>query len=538
MIGISIEFTAGRYHSTPWGYHVNEGIPEWPPSSWRILRALISSWKRTAEDIPEEKVRGILNKLLHAPYYRLPRATIGHTRHYMPWNKKWNDQRDAAKVLIFDTFVAIAKDMPVEVYWPDADLTDEELKIFTRIAGNLPYLGRSESWCRIKVIENSDDKTLKNGVIVDNDDGAVTNSNPILDDYPPGENEELVRNLVPKKDIESAGELNEEHPLLIRTSVLRDKLKRIDPPSARWVKYTRPSDCFEPKFESSEEITYETMPTVVRFAIESSVLPPITKTIEITSTLRAACMSMCEDGSLSVFSGKDEEGNYLKEGHEHAHYIATDEDGDGKLDHLTIYAKNGFESAHQRVFYDMNRLYGFKNRPEISLVLLGMVEDIGDWPYSTGLLGPSKIWNSATPFILTRHPKLTRSGRWKTEALPVDVVVPEDLGRFPTEGHLLLEYGVTPDKEEMQKDGPVSQLLLSIDRRGLPTPSSVEPIPMYIHGDVKRRWLEFKRYRRRGNKPDIGNPYGFKVTFPEQVTGPITLGHSSHFGLGLLLADM
>ncbi len=31
MIEIAFRFTAGRYHATPWGRHVNEGVPEWPP---------------------------------------------------------------------------------------------------------------------------------------------------------------------------------------------------------------------------------------------------------------------------------------------------------------------------------------------------------------------------------------------------------------------------------------------------------------------------------------------------------------------------
>ena len=42
MPTLSIRFPAGRYHATPWGHHVNEGLIEWPPSPWRLLRALLS----------------------------------------------------------------------------------------------------------------------------------------------------------------------------------------------------------------------------------------------------------------------------------------------------------------------------------------------------------------------------------------------------------------------------------------------------------------------------------------------------------------
>ena len=54
MIIIEIGFLAGKFHATPWDRHVNEGIEEWPPSPWRILRALISTWHQKAkEDISE-----------------------------------------------------------------------------------------------------------------------------------------------------------------------------------------------------------------------------------------------------------------------------------------------------------------------------------------------------------------------------------------------------------------------------------------------------------------------------------------------------
>ena len=42
MPTLQLRFPGGRYHATPWGHHVNEGLIEWPPSPWRLLRALIA----------------------------------------------------------------------------------------------------------------------------------------------------------------------------------------------------------------------------------------------------------------------------------------------------------------------------------------------------------------------------------------------------------------------------------------------------------------------------------------------------------------
>ena len=538
MIGISVEFTAGRYHATPWGKHVNEGVPEWPPSSWRILRALVASWKRTADHLPEKKVRDILLKLLDPPYYHLPQATMAHTRHYMPWDKNWTSKRHAARTLIFNTFVAVAKDEPVNIYWPNSDLTDEETDILEELAQNLPYLGRSESWCRMSLIDDLGGYSLEEGVIVNGEGEEITNSNPMLGEKSPPGDKETQRVLIPEKDnISPKTKLDDDHPLLVRTSVLRDEMNQIDPPAAKWVQYTRPKDCFKPEFKDRAKESTKTTPIIARYALDCPSLPPITKTIELTSITRAACMSNVDEKGLSLFSGKNEDGDALKSGHEHAHYIASDEDGDGMLDHLTIYAERGFKEEHQKALNRLTKLYGFKNRSEISMVLLGTVEKAKEWPYETGLFGPSKTWRSATPYLLSRHPKKTRSGRWKTEELPIDIVIPEDIGRFSTESHLLLEYGVTPDLEKMQREGPIAQLLLSIERRGLPEPRSVEPLLDYNQEGVKRRWLEFKRYRQGGKKPASGTPYGFKINFDEKITGPLLLGHNSHFGLGSFVTE-
>src|SRR5262249_10629453 len=120
MLAISLRFTAGgRYHATAWGSHANEGVPEWPPSPWRLLRTLISTarWKSgaaTSDDLP--RLRGLIDGLAAAPppQYVLPVAAAAHTRHYMPL-------ADDSTTKVFDTFVQPAVDEPVLVLW-DATL--------------------------------------------------------------------------------------------------------------------------------------------------------------------------------------------------------------------------------------------------------------------------------------------------------------------------------------------------------------------------------------------------------------------------------
>jgi len=51
MLIIELAFLNGRFHATPWGRHVNEGAPEWPPSPYRLVRALYDTWKRNASKV-------------------------------------------------------------------------------------------------------------------------------------------------------------------------------------------------------------------------------------------------------------------------------------------------------------------------------------------------------------------------------------------------------------------------------------------------------------------------------------------------------
>src|SRR5580704_686109 len=88
MTVLELKFLAGRYHATPWGRHVNEGVVEWPPSPWRLLRALVAVWRRTCPEVPEPQVKRILAALAQPPRFSLPPNTVAHTRHYMPLGKK------------------------------------------------------------------------------------------------------------------------------------------------------------------------------------------------------------------------------------------------------------------------------------------------------------------------------------------------------------------------------------------------------------------------------------------------------------------
>lgn len=106
---------------------------------------------------------------------------------------------------------------------------------------------------------------------------------------------------------------------------------------------------------------------IARYALDSAVLPLVTETLPVAEFARWALMGIYgrnfpdADGSKGrspIFSGKSAIGQ-PREGHGHAYYLPTDEDGDGRLDHLTVMATDGFGAGELKALDCLREL---KNR--------------------------------------------------------------------------------------------------------------------------------------------------------------------------------
>ena len=149
-ISIALSFPSGRFHATAWGRHVNEAAPDWPPAPWRLLRALVAVWKRTLASDPlvNQYLPSALAKLTDPPLYKLPPATLAHTRHYLTQKVKGD-----AKNVVFDGFVAVSPAAEVGVRWPKAQLSPNEQEALERVLARLNYLGRAEAWCAARLCD-------------------------------------------------------------------------------------------------------------------------------------------------------------------------------------------------------------------------------------------------------------------------------------------------------------------------------------------------------------------------------------------------
>src|SRR5690606_31726285 len=115
---VGFTFHGGRYHATVWGSHVNEGTVEWPPSPWRLVRALIATGyeKLGWSQVPPVGRRLIEKLAAELPSYWLhPEVTTGHTRHYMPEGgvAKLDEKKgvwNRSTSLVIDAFVTLPYD--------------------------------------------------------------------------------------------------------------------------------------------------------------------------------------------------------------------------------------------------------------------------------------------------------------------------------------------------------------------------------------------------------------------------------------------
>jgi CRISPR-associated protein Csb2 len=141
---------------------------------------------------------------------------------------------------------------------------------------------------------------------------------------------------------------------------------------------------------------------------------------------------------------------------------------------------------------------------------LGEPEDFGGLNVERGespLLAKSRIWISRTPFVPTRHPKVTRAG------------VPKR------------------DTTGLQIGSPEHELRRLLRLAGFPEPVLVEPLAGTTLGGREVPWRDFLRRRAKGEgrRTADGRGYGFRIEFAEAVRGLVAARFRAHYGLGVFV---
>jgi CRISPR-associated protein Csb2 len=252
--------------------------------------------------------------------------------------------------------------------------------------------------------------------------------------------------------------------------------------------------------------------SLAQFALSSNLIPTINESLPFAESVRRALIrNRVERSHSEAITGKTVAGVPL-EGHEHAHYFATDEDGDGRLDRVTVYCPRGFDDADVEALGSLRTIYRRGNAADVRMILIGLG---GAEMFVKNASEHSKLTASIT------HPLsqvVLTSKRWRS-------VTPFSLPRFPNRG------GGKPPRP---RDLPEAQLTQELIVRGLPYPITIKRVEGYQPvGRPLVRWLEFHTRRFKGTQGK--GLAGFEIEFAELVAGPIAVGFGCHFGLGLFM---
>ena len=371
---IAVGFPFGRYHATPWDASVNEGKVEWPPSPWRIYRALVSVYKERLPHLPDDQVVGLLNRLAaEPPTYRLPPAGEGHTRHQMP-------TIGGRRSPVLDAFRSVSPDRELLIEFAyQADR--EERELLAALLQALPYLGRAESFCRARLAE----KPTEEGDTVRWAAGAADyGGTRLLTPVPPFTIDDLA-----------------ETPTQLRMS------NRLDPTKARWVDYKQVDP--DRPIRARKAPPPRAAVTAVRWHLPDRGRPPVTETVAIADRLRLAALSHALRGSADKsiaarLSGRTDTGpSRAQPQHQHAHYLAFSKEKDGRIDTVAVWAPGGLSVEEVAAVASLRQIRTPDWLRGLHTYRLGL-EALGSAEMALPeLVGPSRVWVSVTPYAPARR---------------------------------------------------------------------------------------------------------------------------------------
>ncbi len=251
----------------------------------------------------------------------------------------------------------------------------------------------------------------------------------------------------------------------------------------------------------------------MRFALTGKALPISIDTLRWGELARKSVMAQYgrQNGRASspALSGKDAHGSPLK-GHEHSFYLPTDEDGDGRLDHLTVWAPCGLSAEEFRAVVSIAALNPGGHQDPLCLVYQSH-GDAGDFVDVSPLFKSSRGWRSLTPYILTRHVKFrgprSAGGRREMVDGPREQIVREFSLRWPA-GPSLVRVRVQDSK-----------MLIAPMHAG--QSPGFRPFNYFVH--------------KQGGGSNGGGMFNFEIEFDSPVSGPLALGFACHQGLGVFV---
>lgn len=487
-------FVLGRFHATPWRVNpFDDPHGEWPPSPWRLARSVVSRMHQLARETGTWPERGddLCRALCESTYsFVLPPTArrFPPVRYYQPNEFGWQPPgkgkpglKDYRRTLVQDNAWALP-DNELLLWFLEGERWDSDLlDLFDRCLARIVYFGRAESITSMRRSGGADALPEPNSVLKEQPiDGAHV---PVLCPLPQATREHLEA----------------------VTGRVRDRLL---PPGARWLYAMRPPP--EPSREPRRPSVSPPRVSVVQFVLGVAVPPARTAVVRLTNRFRGRSIRLLverlTDGATSEWSrapsevrerarglaGKDASGVPLA-GHAHAHFLLWSDD-DRNYTRLVVWRRNPFERDEiDALLRAAERQIGWAARgAEVDAWRVRLVPLPLECLPPPGLDGArTRDWRSVTPFVPPRH-HLRPSGRARPE-------------------------------ESLEV-----QIASELKNRGI-------DVPFEVHADAPE-WVAVHHPRGSVRRATWGHRRGYRLRlrFHDPVAGPIIIGHSATFGLGLL----
>lgn len=393
------------------------------------------------DEIPLSRLTGLLHALSATPTIWLPKTAGGHTRQYFPIHSGGMVKNSGSAV--FDTFATVRKDQPLLFHWENIELNDQRFADLRLLLGRMTYLGRAESWCRAEAHTCALDEITGEGICAIKPTVTHWECRCIEHDVKPSGQEYrdylLERRLAPIADLQtgvpellprtiaSDGKRRKEDDanalretlksepmdkLLLRCLLresgqdIKDGLDR--PIGTRWVHYSVPRSVFDiPRPKSQPRPRKSESVDLVRYALNTAtvnrpVLPALADTVLVADRFRSAVMALCREPSRAL-SGHEADGSPCRD-HQHAFWWPMDEDNDGFIDHVMVWAPGGFEQREVDALRRLTRLRQRGGRPDLLVTptFVGQERDFHSWRIKSESEGV-KEFVSATPYFCPVH---------------------------------------------------------------------------------------------------------------------------------------
>lgn len=494
-------FPLGRFHATPWRVNpFDDADGEWPPSPWRLVRAVVARWYQWRREAHGTFDQAELDRLIAAlcrssfRFHLPPQALRGEAvRQYHPvefgWNpkaKKASGMRSYSTSLVQDNYWCVPDREAGAVFWfIDGDRWTEELvQVLDRCLERIIYFGRAESLTRFDRPEPPPQAEV-NCMLRERRAAA-----------------DAVRVLVPspeatRRDIER---------------VTADAMTPSIPPGARLMHTSRPArPVLRPHIRP---VIRAPTSNLIQLAIGWHVAPEPRATVRMTQQFRSAVLheliSIETKGRtrrwsetdqdtrsrIELMTGKDASGQPLSGDHRHAEFFICWHEG--KPTRLIVWRAGAPFNDHERAAIwaaakrDLSWQVVFQQKDPWRLRLVPL-DDCVDPPPGFDAR-TSHEWCSMTPYVPPRHH--LRGGKLR-KAEAIDAQVRRELTL----------------------------------RQGCPG----DPVDIEVR---EAQWVAVHVPRRHADgRSFLGDRRGYEVSlrFRDPVAGPLRLGHSASFGLGLFV---